>query len=148
MSGMPRLTPDNLNDLARKARAHVFGVEDAPQSVEELRGRLAALPAERCPAFAHGFGPSAPPDCHRPGGGYCREFSFELLDAASVPSEFRPDEVVTVEAQLAELLDRVEQSRSDIVVILHPWPGRGDDKQLAALDGDFRDCLRRVGTGP
>jgi hypothetical protein len=145
---MPRLTPDNVLELARRARLHCYGGRCAtpPQSLATIEARAKAMTQLR--AFVHVFGPQT---IRGTAGSYQHVHATGLVDCLDQSSVYIPEDqkpVVTIEQQLADKLREYPAAAGfDVVVVFH-GPARDVQNWIRfdaeTRDDDARECFRRA----
>lgn len=130
---MPLLTVDNLSELARAARRHLYGHDRKPLSLADLGPRL---PNRDVTAWI--FGPR--------NGRYSSLFGVGIYDFSGVNEKagLSERELVTIEQTFEKYLAKFPAADGFDVVIVLAQKAPATLLELADLDGDGERCARRV----
>jgi hypothetical protein len=117
---MPRLTPENLEQLAREARLHFYGGRCAtePKDLATIEARRPAMTNSR--PFLHVFGPETSTGA---AAAYRHVHATGLMDSLVYENIYTPDDqrpINSIERQLREALAEYPPERGfDLVAVLH-----------------------------
>jgi hypothetical protein len=146
---MPRLTPDNVLELARQARLHFYGGRSAtePTNLATIEARRPAVTDRR--PFLHVFGPETSTG---QAAAYRHVHATGLMDSLVYENIYTPDDqrpINSIERQLAEAIERYPAERGfDLIVVLHgPASDVPNFHKFDAIkrDADARECWRKAG---